>query len=775
MLQEIERDNLNSVCVECGANLPEFISINNGVYICKNCAMFHLTLPKEISKIIRNDNKELTFHEIKYIYFGGNKRLLEFIENEYPKLKLFSPATLFKTRVMQYYRKRLKNLVKGIEDNTLQKPMMQFAYQLIDDIKVNDNDLSYNNQKLIKNNNSVGSLFYLDDKQNKLITMVNNTENLNNKDTDNYDRYKKLEGNRSLDKINCKNNIIINNNYNIKLDKKVVNKIKALNEQKEEKEGKEKYNNLMNNQTTNNHNNKNLTINVDNSNYFSSNMDKRYNEKSESSSNKYYNSSIKPQSRIEDRFLKLKTNVLNKNNEYLIDGKFINYNPKTLKANDKIKENIFYPLAPKKKLSGVTHYSPTESKIKISYSKRYPSAKKNTIYSKPKNNCIPKKINELEKTKNIKYENSYLDKTLEKKDEEVKTEKINKKISYFNKKFKNQNLDNSENDENINNNNNYNCNINYDPNIKRKDIISYKIKRNSYNNDNTKNSNSLKNTNNSSSLDKKKLIKSTTVISKISYKKKRKNNNHKKLISFDNMEEIPIKTIVTKEKPKNLKEISIDKLDLEIVPKETEIQINKQVMLIEKKLENIITEVENLSDISKKKISFKGKNKNKKNEMIQKILTLITDGKNDNISNNHKKNEKNVTKFRLSSKNKSTLDLERNTKYKFPEEKKTYNKEKIRPSIENNKYSTLIINKEKNINNETNNTNDTKKNKKMKYYTSTRKLKDEEPKEKSFIYKSSKNKLISKSRENSPSNKSDINKKSIRNKYKKLRDTKYEN
>ena len=63
----------------------------------------------------------------------------------------------------------------------------------------------------------------------------------------------------------------------------------------------------------------------------------------------------------------------------------------------------------------------------------------------------------------------------------------------------------------------------------------------------------------------------------------------------------------------------------------------------------------------------------------------------------------------------------------------------------------------------------------MKYYTSTRKLKDEEPKEKSFIYKSSKTKLISKSRENSPSNKSDINKKSIRNKYKKLRDTKYEN
>ena len=776
MIHEIERDNLNLICVQCGANLPEFISINNGVFICKNCAIFHLSLPKEISNVIKNDYKELTFHEIKYIYFGGNKRLIEFIENEYPKLKLLPPPQLFKTRVMQYYRKRLKNIVKGIEDNTLQKPMIQFAYQLIDDIKGNDNDLVFNNnQKLTRNNNSVDSFFNFDNKRNHFISTVNLKKNLNKKEMANYVKYKKREGNHSFEKTNCKNNIIINNNYNIKLDKKVINKIKNLNGQKEEKEN---YNNLINNYNNNNeNNNKHLTINVDNSNYFFSNIDNIYNKRNVTKLNNYYNKNIELQNKTKDGFIKANNIVLNQNDGYLTDGgKYYESNPQILNINTKIKGDIFQPFIPRKKLSRVRVgmlYCPTESNIQISDFNKHPSAKENTIYSKPINSGgVSKKICEFEKITKIQRDSLNLDKSKGKKSGDiiVKVINSNKKINRSYEKFKNKSLDNSDNEENINDNNNYKNN--YDSNIERNNINSNNIlEPSSSKNINILNSVSVKDINNSISNDIKKLPKNKTVLSKFNYKNNRKKinnyNTHKKFMTLDNIVEIPLKTNDIHEMPKNQEKISIDKIEFEIVPKETEIEINKPVILIKKKLENVITEIENLSDFNKNKITIKEKDNDKNNGIIQKILTLITDEKNNNTDNG--KISGKIKKTQLTSKNKSTIDLDRKKTNNNLKQKKIHYRGKIMPTIEDkNKYSTELS-KENATDNEINNIIDMKKNQKIKYYTSSKRINYEEPKEKSFLYKSKKTKSLSQSRENSQSNKNEINKKSIRNKYKKLK------
>ena len=79
MINTIQSDEINNVCFECGTNDPEYISINNGVFICKECVQDHFDFPHEISQIIINDLSNLNNNELKKLYLGGNKKLIEFI------------------------------------------------------------------------------------------------------------------------------------------------------------------------------------------------------------------------------------------------------------------------------------------------------------------------------------------------------------------------------------------------------------------------------------------------------------------------------------------------------------------------------------------------------------------------------------------------------------------------------------------------------------------------------------------------------------------------
>ena len=129
MMNEIKSDEINDVCFECGSNNPDYISINNGIFICKECVQAHFEFPLEISQIIFNDLKNLNNIELKLLYNGGNKKLIEFINFEFPRLKQFPPNILYKTVAIDYYRKRLKFYVNG--GIRPLKPIFEFAYQII--------------------------------------------------------------------------------------------------------------------------------------------------------------------------------------------------------------------------------------------------------------------------------------------------------------------------------------------------------------------------------------------------------------------------------------------------------------------------------------------------------------------------------------------------------------------------------------------------------------------------------------------------------------------
>ena len=142
LISRIKEDKMNSICFDCGAEHPVFASINNGIFLCDQCATVHMSFPQGISIIENNDLYDLPESSLKYLAYGGNTRLNDFILDEYPKLENYSQKLLYKTRAMDYYRKRLNYLVNGGPEP--RRPSQAVACQLIPE--------NYNQHNYIKKN-----------------------------------------------------------------------------------------------------------------------------------------------------------------------------------------------------------------------------------------------------------------------------------------------------------------------------------------------------------------------------------------------------------------------------------------------------------------------------------------------------------------------------------------------------------------------------------------------------------------------------------------------
>ena len=119
----------NNECFECSNYYPEYISLNNGIFLCHNCITNHLKLPKSISNIIKNNLSSLNLKNIQYLCCGGNQKLIDFINSEYPNLNKISKEYFYQTYAMDYYRKWLEYLIEG--GIKPKKPDPSIAYELI--------------------------------------------------------------------------------------------------------------------------------------------------------------------------------------------------------------------------------------------------------------------------------------------------------------------------------------------------------------------------------------------------------------------------------------------------------------------------------------------------------------------------------------------------------------------------------------------------------------------------------------------------------------------
>ena len=153
----------NNECFECSNLYPEFISLNNAIFLCKNCVKNHIHFPKYISNIFKNDLNNLTLKNIQYLCCGGNEKLKQFIKNEFPRLKKFSYQNLYRTYAMDYYRKYLEYLIEGGIKPI--KPNKNKAYELL---KTNNNKKIKNTKinEIVNKNDNIDETILKNEKQN---------------------------------------------------------------------------------------------------------------------------------------------------------------------------------------------------------------------------------------------------------------------------------------------------------------------------------------------------------------------------------------------------------------------------------------------------------------------------------------------------------------------------------------------------------------------------------------------------------------------------------
>ena len=197
LIEEIKNDEMNNECFDCGASYPQYISINNGIFLCKKCIYYHYKFPDDISTLIQNNLYALGKRELKFLYYGGNRKLTEYLYLNCPKLNKYQPELLYKTEEMYFYRYKLEKVVneKESKEDKLFLTQKEFYHPMTEkreNYKYNNNNLKtkkYTNRDLKINTDNMS---YIKNKYNyrKIPTNKNhefyNNYNYNNNNQKTY-------------------------------------------------------------------------------------------------------------------------------------------------------------------------------------------------------------------------------------------------------------------------------------------------------------------------------------------------------------------------------------------------------------------------------------------------------------------------------------------------------------------------------------------------------------------------------------------------------------
>jgi len=93
----------NKKCLDCQAENPRFVSVNNGIFLCETCSKIHKRLGDNISKIKSLISDELTQEDIAILKIGGNARYRNFIK-EYGIEEEYNKVYKYHLKLSEYYR-----------------------------------------------------------------------------------------------------------------------------------------------------------------------------------------------------------------------------------------------------------------------------------------------------------------------------------------------------------------------------------------------------------------------------------------------------------------------------------------------------------------------------------------------------------------------------------------------------------------------------------------------------------------------------------------------
>ena len=138
-----QNNELNNYCFDCSDKNPNWVSINNAIYLCLSCAGKHRSLGIEISNVKSLLLDEITENQIKLIELGGNERLKKFLlENNINK-----NSNIYNLAILDYYRKLLR--YEAYNENLPEKPINY--YEIKNGLKSKEEIDKINNENFICN------------------------------------------------------------------------------------------------------------------------------------------------------------------------------------------------------------------------------------------------------------------------------------------------------------------------------------------------------------------------------------------------------------------------------------------------------------------------------------------------------------------------------------------------------------------------------------------------------------------------------------------------
>ena len=132
----------NPLCADCGINMSLYISVNNGITLCKECSLEHQKYFKKSISFILNLNENFIEKDLYlYFQFGGNSSFKTNLFELGYDLTNKNIEKKYKSFASQYYRKILYNMVHGLNDDIeiFSNEQKNHSQDLISENENNDN------------------------------------------------------------------------------------------------------------------------------------------------------------------------------------------------------------------------------------------------------------------------------------------------------------------------------------------------------------------------------------------------------------------------------------------------------------------------------------------------------------------------------------------------------------------------------------------------------------------------------------------------------------